>query len=196
MKKNLNQLKFVKMPGGYVLLMLTTTILLCAACFCGYRAFKSVAILESQNYNNIIDAKDLIADVLPPPEYIVETYLKVFEALDTPQEELEVCYKEFARLESEYVDRHQFWENKLGDNEVRKVFLTDSYKPAFEFYKILNASFIPLLKQNKRDEARLLASVDLRKLYNEHRNHINKVVELENISFKNIQDEVSKEVYF
>lgn len=30
-------------------------------------------------YNDIVQTKDLIADILPPPEYIIESYLTLFE---------------------------------------------------------------------------------------------------------------------
>jgi hypothetical protein len=30
-------------------------------------------------YQQIVSGKDLIADILPPPEYIIETYLSFFE---------------------------------------------------------------------------------------------------------------------
>lgn len=52
-----------------------TTILLavCLFVFLNMQANKTVAI-NGEQYNKIIDQKDLVADVLPPPEYLIETW--------------------------------------------------------------------------------------------------------------------------
>ena len=37
--------------------------------------------IGSKNYQEIINSKDLLADILPPPAYIIETRLTSFELL-------------------------------------------------------------------------------------------------------------------
>ncbi|MFA6401967.1 MAG: hypothetical protein WCX31_10130 [Salinivirgaceae bacterium] len=44
-------------------------------------AIKTIGI-NGSIYSNIIQSKDIIADILPPPEYIIESYLLVFQSLE------------------------------------------------------------------------------------------------------------------
>ena len=44
-----------------------------------YRVITTVKV-GGPLYADIIRGKDLIADILPPPEYIIESYLVVYEA--------------------------------------------------------------------------------------------------------------------
>lgn len=62
----------------------TKLILLLALFVTGFISFGIVAkntleIIKVNGpiYKNIVSGKDLIADILPPPEYIVESYLDV-----------------------------------------------------------------------------------------------------------------------
>jgi len=40
--------------------------------------------VNGPEYAKVVDAKDLVADILPPPNYIVETHLIAAEILRTP----------------------------------------------------------------------------------------------------------------
>ena len=46
-----------------------------------YNTVQQVKI-NGDMYGKIIDSKDLIADILPPPDYIVESHLTCFQMLD------------------------------------------------------------------------------------------------------------------
>ena len=57
-------------------------ILLCVFFSVGFAIFSSFAFnllevtkINGEIYSKIILSKDLIADILPPPEYIIESYL-------------------------------------------------------------------------------------------------------------------------
>jgi len=41
--------------------------------------------INSANYGQIVRAKDLVADVLPPPAYLLESYLEATLAKNSPQ---------------------------------------------------------------------------------------------------------------
>ena len=40
--------------------------------------------INSEHYGQIVRAKDLVADVLPPPAYLIEAYLEAEEKIDHP----------------------------------------------------------------------------------------------------------------
>ncbi len=70
--------------------------------------------IGSDSYQQIVSAKDLSADILPPPEYIVETQLTVMQ-LSTTTEDTTVLTVRLSRLEAEYTQRHAYWEQNLKD---------------------------------------------------------------------------------
>jgi hypothetical protein len=60
-------------------------------------------------YKNIVLDKDLIADVLPPPEFILESYLVVQQLVDarSPQE-IERLSARMKVRHKEFDDRHEY----------------------------------------------------------------------------------------
>lgn len=94
-------------------------------------------------YNQIVLDKDLIADVLPPPEYILESYMTAFRLLHSPADERQALIDRLAVLKSDYDSRHKYWQENLVDPVMRKELLDSSFTPAIEFYTILSNEFIP-----------------------------------------------------
>jgi len=61
-----------------------------AICIVAFIAFATLAWntvettkVTGAHYQSIVTSKDLIADILPPPEYIVETYLVVYQLVES-----------------------------------------------------------------------------------------------------------------
>jgi methyl-accepting chemotaxis protein len=126
-------------------------------------------------------SKDIIADVLPPPEYIIESYLDVLQMKDeTDPGELDKLVSELQQLKADYDTRHQFWidEALLVPGEMRTVMLEKTYDPAMRFYDIAFNEFIPAIQRGDQERAAKLALHDLKILYQEHRVQIDKVVKL------------------
>lgn len=103
----------------------------------------SVVRVNGPIYNNIILGKDLVADILPPPEYIIESYLLTFELInETDKTKINELTNRMKDLEAEYFKRHEFWLQNL-DGDIKKAMTEEAYLPANEFYKIINgANFI------------------------------------------------------
>ena len=153
-------------------------ILLCYVI--GYFAFKAV-LANDEKYGSIILSKDLIADILPPPEYIIETYLVSLQLSETSEPaEIAKLFKECERLKKEFDDRHAYWVENLPEGEMKKILIENSYRPAIKFYKILNDEFLPLIKEGKNAEAKALTNGMLKSLYGEHRLAIDQVVTMAN----------------
>ena len=68
------------------LAILTVGFVLCFVVY-GALSFKTLNELKvnGQLYQRIIQGKDLIADVLPPPEYIIESYLLALQLTTTTE---------------------------------------------------------------------------------------------------------------
>ncbi len=70
-------------------------------------------------YKEVVEGKDIIADILPPPKYIIESYLTTLQlVLATSQEERDALGKRLTQLESEYATRQTYWmENLTGERQ-------------------------------------------------------------------------------
>ena len=164
----------------------------------GFTLF-GLAILQAMNtlnvngpiYQRIVQGKDLIADILPPPEYILESYLVVLQlANSTDSHEAEALIKRFDVLKNDYDARHTYWLNENLEPELKTLFLEKSTLAAQAFYHETLTHFIPSLQAgNHAEMLSSLAKIRLR--YEEHRLAIDKVVEL--TTQRNAEDEVHAE---
>lgn len=155
---------------GFAILGLAITYIV------GFRTLNMVKV-NGPIYKSIVQGKDVIADILPPPEYIIESYLVVLQLVEeTDTAQVNFLLRECERLESEFATRHEYWVTDLAAGEMKTTLLEDAYTPALEFYRIRNQEFLPLIKSGKRAEAKNLVSGPLKKLYLTHRSSIDKVV--------------------
>ena len=146
--------------------------------------------IQGELYNHIIMSKDLIADVLPPPEYIIESYLVVLQMKDeTDPAQLNEYIAQLKKLKADYDMRHQFWtdEQLLTQGEMRTAILEKTYNPAVLFYDITFNEFIPAIEAGDRQKVSELVLNDLMPQYKEHRLHVDRVVELAQENYENIE---------
>jgi methyl-accepting chemotaxis protein WspA len=165
-------------------LRLTTKLfLLVLICLVGFAAFAVVASrtlgevrVKGPVYDRIVTAKDVIADVLPPPKYIIESYLIVLQLTEeTDPAEITELRKRTTELGAQYAKQQAFWVKHHAAGET-KTWLTDtSHKYAQKFFEIRDEQFLPLLATN-REEAKRLAHGALKLQYDLHRAEIDKVV--------------------
>ncbi len=137
------------------------------------------AIVNGPVYLDIVQGKDLVADILPPPEYLVESWQIALEMLVTPINELGPLIVTSKRLEEEYKSRHSFWDQTLTEPTIRETMLNKAYKPGLEFLKIRNESFIPALQSGNKAIAEQ-SLIAMKAAYQEHRKAIDEVVVLAN----------------
>lgn len=149
----------------------------------GTYAFYSFSIVKVNGdiYNEIIMGKDLVADILPPPEYIIESNLLAFQLLnETDKDGLENLIKKSEELESQYYNRHEYWNNTLSDGEMKEYMTVDAYNYAVEFFNIRDKEFIPAIRNGDREKAESILTGKMSEAYKNHRENIDKVVILAN----------------
>jgi len=157
-----------------VLLLFATGLLIFA-----FNAFSTLSKVEINGdlYKKIVNGKDLIADILPPPDYIVETHLICFQMLNEyDQGVLDELYNKSKTLRDDFETRHKYWNEEITDENVKDNMLVNSYKPAVDYFDLRDNKFIPLIKQNQREEAKKLLLGDMKTKYDEHRKYIDLVV--------------------
>ncbi len=146
-------------------------------------------------YNKIVLEKDLVADILPPPSYLIESYLTVREMVDekdsiTLNQEAKYLVN---KLRKEYFERHAYWIKNMPDGAMKNEMINLSYNPAKDFYSIVDNDFIPAIKRGDKQHARELADGILKEKYLEHRRHIDNVVLMANDYCKKTENTAKKE---
>jgi methyl-accepting chemotaxis protein len=143
--------------------------------------------IEGDLYNQIIMNKNLIADVLPPPGYVIESYLKVLQMADeTDSNQIRALIQDLNRLKQNYDDRHRFWaaEPLFSPGEMRTAMLEGSYNPAIKFYGIVFNEFIPAIERGADETVQERILTDLKAQYNEHRKYVDRVAEAATLQYQ------------
>src|SRR5258707_12951704 len=138
--------------GNFASLRLSTKLTLLVGIFLvGLVGFTAVAWetparvkVNGPLYHDIVQGKDVIADVLPPPEYVIESYLVVLQMVQEPDKGRVLAYIERGKgLRREYDERHGFWTGDLPQGRLRELLLAESYRPAMEFYDLRDRQLVP-----------------------------------------------------
>ena len=136
--------------------------------------------VNGATYQRIVQGKDLVADILPPPEYILESYLVVLQlqAAASPDERTKLAER-LKTLKGDYDTRHEYWlKEELGD-DLKQTFLTQAHQPAAKFYALAFGEYLPALQESKTEAAHS-AFERMTALYGEHRKSIDQVVDMVN----------------
>ncbi len=139
-------------------------------------------------YKGIAQGQELVADILPPPEYIIEPYLVVRQALDEEDPaKISALAAEFRKLHAEYSVRHEYWSGKLESGELKSALVVDAHRSAEAFLSVAESEVFPALLARDTAKARSAVAKSLAPTYAAHRAAIDKVVSLANASNKELE---------
>lgn len=129
-------------------------------------------------YRDIERSQDVIADVLPPPEYLVETMLIAYQLLDEGDTgQIAKLGERAERLRSEYLARHAYWEQALPPGPLRSTLVDSSFQPAQRILDALENRFLPAIRAGDKAAARAVLDREIRPDYQRHRERIDAVVQ-------------------
>ncbi|KRV63545.1 chemotaxis protein [Aeromonas veronii] len=112
--------------------------------------------------------KDVVADILPPPLYLIESQLQVYTLLHAKPEEREALLQTLARLQQEFESRNRFWQESNLNEPLRELLLGEQKVQGELFWQLLNDKFVPAIKAGDLAQAGAIAA-RLHTLYNAHR---------------------------
>jgi len=132
------------------------------------------ASMNGPAFQHLVQSKDLIADILPPPKYIIEPYLEATLALNDPGT-VEAATRRLDELRTEYDVRQSYWLNQAMDADLKGRLTERTHAPAKRFWSTLSNVFLPALRRGETAAAQA-AYRDLTAAYKEHRAHIDELV--------------------
>jgi methyl-accepting chemotaxis protein len=138
--------------------------------------------VDGPKYDAIIEKQTLVADVLPPPEYIVETNMVALDMLlagqagDTAR--LRDLIDRAKQLHADYETRHAVWVDTLEAGPLRDAMVDASFAPAEQYFQLLEETYEPALLAGDLATATATVEGPMRSAYDEHRAAIDEVVKL------------------
>nr|WP_320131887.1 methyl-accepting chemotaxis protein [uncultured Holophaga sp.] len=150
----------------------------------GVRSFRTLEALRvgGPTYEHIVQGKDLVADILPPPNYIIESYLVSLELFRAESiGERQALGKRLAALKQDYDTRHAFWQGQSLEPSIARAFLQDAHQPVPHFFDLALNQYLPALERGDRAAAARVLG-EMGQAYELHRRAIDQVVLLANQS--------------
>ncbi|MBB3647691.1 methyl-accepting chemotaxis protein [Rhizobium sp. BK619] len=125
-------------------------------------------------YEQVVYGKDLIADILPPPLFVVESYMLSFEASKFP-ELTDTNLAKIANLKAAYDDRRAYWKITRLPQALKDELENDVIAKGDKFWDVMNREIIPALTAKDEDKAHG-AIEQLRIAFHSHQDAVEKLV--------------------
>ena len=125
-------------------------------------------------YSQIAQGKDLVADILPPPAYVIEAYLEATLALNGAKPLAESAER-VKQLRSDYDQRREFWRKSVLDGVIKQKLTETSHEHVGRFWSGVEGDLLPALARNDRAAAAMAYS-DITEAYARHRKVIDSIV--------------------
>lgn len=130
-------------------------------------------------YASIIQGKDVVADVLPPPVNLLEPHLLMNQmVLSARPEEQKTYIERFRAVRREYDVRFAHWDKELGDANMRNALLVAAHRPVMAYFDLVEREAFPLILSGNVVRAREFLDQKLTPLYREHQDALLTVVRL------------------
>jgi methyl-accepting chemotaxis protein len=129
-------------------------------------------------YASIKLGTDLVADILPPPSYVIEAYLEATLAMNQLSN-FDVHQKRLVQLKKDYEERKAFWTSSELGGDLKHTLVSTSDAEVSNFWRIAELDLLPAIAQQDAEKTKL-AYARLTDVYSAHRAIIDGLVEKAN----------------
>lgn len=142
-------------------------------------------------YTQIIDSKDLIADILPPPLYVVESYSLISEAALHP-DLADANLERLKVLKAQYQERREYWKTSTLPDALKQKLQSDVLVKGDSFWKNLDG--LDLHTLSNRDNPAVAERLNLLKTsFHIHEKAVNELVDMGNAYGKQKEADAASE---
>ncbi len=147
--------------------------------------------INSPAYQHIIDSKDLTADVLPPPFYVLELREVQLEmALGPDANTLRRLEARASELKKDFQARAALWLDQEKDPESRRL-LSEVQRTGMDFAQTIDRRFAAAIAKGDFAAAREIAAGDSLEAFQAHRTAVDAVIANEAKQFQDIEKETT-----
>lgn len=178
------QLRKFKIRTRFMLLLMCFLVGFIAYGFVSFSTLNQLRV-NGPLYQGIVLNKDLVADILPPPKFVIESYLiclQISES-DTP-DEIRKLKDRLSVLKADYVNRQDFWQKAQLEANLAQNLLVEAHQPALQLYQIAETELLPAALQ--QDQVATKAALKkLHQVFEVHRAAIDRSVVIANQRIQN-----------
>jgi signal transduction histidine kinase len=156
-----------------------------------FNSFNAIKV-NGATYKDIVQEKDLVADILPPPEFLIETYANVLQmVLEARQVSAGVttaadekhrteAAAEVVKGEKLFKQRYDYWKTNLRSSEMEstRLALDSVFNTGRRFFTVVNDELIPAINAGQFEKADQIRDLQLVQLFSDHRTAVTKLVTL------------------
>ncbi|MFN8105572.1 MAG: methyl-accepting chemotaxis protein [Acidimicrobiia bacterium] len=159
-------------------LPLLVGVFLATFAFFGFVAYSTLKTVEvnGPEYEEVAQSKELLAELSPPRQYIIESLLIAEQALHAAPGERDALLKRGQALHRQFEESRDQWAQRLPDGELRDTLLDRSSAKAEEYFELQDQQFIPVLLRGDEATADALLDGPMKAAYAAHREGIDAVV--------------------
>lgn len=160
--------------------------------FIANKAYNKV-LVNGPVYGEIINNKDLVADILPPPAYLIESWQVALEMAAIQNQPLQPLIEKGDKLAEDFAVRSKHWDKTITDPKMLTVYKNELQPSGEEFIRIRNSVYIPAVRSGN---PKLIspALIDLRSAYEKHRAAVDTLALMAVSQSKEIESTVVTEV--
>jgi methyl-accepting chemotaxis protein len=156
-----------------------------------YRTVSEIRVLGPA-YERIEAMKDLVADVKPPPAFLVEAYLVAHRELVEPDVAARAeLAEQFKVLQKNFEDAHTQWRTRVSSTELSNKLSNDTYAPAQRFFLTYQQTFLPAIATGDMRLARETLAGPMKSAFEEHRAQVLDLIRMSEKQAKLTADETS-----
>ncbi len=125
--------------------------------------------VEDSDYRDVIQTKDLVADILPPPNFVVESYALALRL--SGEHDAQAAARDKARiaqLREQFEQRVAYWDEHLADEVARAQLLGPATREARQFYELIETQLAPRVAAGDWPAAEALARGELTERFSAH----------------------------
>ncbi len=146
--------------------------------------FAGLAVLIWNATQSIADAansmgqgKDVIADILPPPLYVLEAQFVALRLQNAEPPQSAPLIERLRALKQAYDGRNTFWARQALDPDIKTALLRTQKQTADAYWNLLLGDYVAAVEQGNADRVQALAPRLLRR-YEAHRAAVDETVKL------------------
>ena len=130
-------------------------------------------------YSEIATTKDLIGDVTPPNQYLIEPYGIVFRlAAEGTISEMGSLQQRLSKMEQDYRAGRESWAARLPEGELRDTLVEKAFRSGEAFWATIDNGVLPALASGDRATAVKLLNRDVEASYEDHRAAVLQVLDI------------------
>ncbi|MBV8503794.1 MAG: hypothetical protein JO006_18995 [Paucibacter sp.] len=156
---------------------LVISILVMVALVLGLLVLNDWLVSQSQIggplYEEIDHSHALVADLLPPPLFVVEAHELAHELADATSERddrrLLLIRARLAELQAEFESRQRYWNQVALPEPLRRTLSSRVQESAAQYFRIMNGPFLAVINKGDALEARQLLRDTLQPVFLRHR---------------------------